>query len=215
MKIVETFESIQGESSFVGRPCLFVRAHGCNLSCKWPCDTLYAKEKDNFVEVSSKDIIELCKRSPARVVQLTGGEPLLQSDEVVAISQQVKEFKTVLIETNGTVSIEPFKRAPKNVHVIMDIKTPSSGMHFYEEEVRRNTRFLRRFDEVKFVVGNREDFNYAAEKIEEFGLVARVGEILISPVFGMIDPTLLAEWVLKEMPFARLQIQLYKLLKVR
>jgi len=215
MKLVEEFCSIQGESSYVGRPCYFVRAHGCNLDCQWPCDTLYARDEKTFYDSPIEQIVKRCRQNLVPLVQLTGGEPLLQIDEAADLCRKLADFKTVLVETNGTISIKPFKNAPKNVVLVVDCKTPSSGMHIYLEKFVVNIPHLRKVDQVKFVVGNRDDFDFARGIVEKFSLSDKVSEVLISPVFGMIEPTRLAEWLLSELPAARFQIQLHKLLNVR
>lgn len=215
MKINETFYSVQGESSFMGRPCLFVRLAGCNLKCSY-CDTKYASD-DNDPDFKSfttgvPELLSLCEKSPAQIIEITGGEPLLQVDELIPLCVELVKIKqNVLIETNGSFSIKPFHHAPANLHIIMDIKTPSSGMEertFWENL----TKFKNQKTQFKFVIGDENDFQFAKDICLEYNLEHSGNEILISPVYGQIELINLASWVLTDMPFARMQVQLHKLI---
>lgn len=215
MLVNETFYSVQGESTFSGRPCLFIRLVGCNLECSY-CDTQYANKKDNpqftQFEMSVPELIELCKKSPAQIVEITGGEPLLQLEELAPFCVELVKFKdAVLIETNGSLPIKFFHNAPANLHVIMDIKTPSSGMEertFWENL----TKYKNRKTQFKFVIGDENDFQFAKDICLEYNLENAGNEVLISPVFGQIELKELASWVLTDMPYARMQVQLHKLI---
>lgn len=210
LKVVEMFYSIQGESSFIGKPCLFIRLHGCNLRCSY-CDTKYAYDDNStFKELSIDVVLQEALQCPAPVVEITGGEPLVQMDGVLQLCLELVKRKTILIETNGSISLRPFSRHPTNLHIIMDVKTPSSGMH--EKLCTWNLENVYRGDQFKFVVGSREDFEYAKKICYEYGLHSGVNEVLISPVFGAVQLQDLAEWVLDEMPFARMQVQLHKII---
>lgn len=214
MLVNETFYSIQGESTFMGRPCLFIRLVGCNLKCDY-CDTQYAADPEHpdfkKFEMSVPELIDLCQKSPAEVVEITGGEPLLQADEVLPLCVELVKFKkAVLIETNGTLSIRRFHTAPANFHMIMDIKTPSSGMEertFWENL----TKHKNKKTQFKFVIGSENDFQFAKDICLEYNLENGDNEILVSPAFGQIDLKELASWVLTDMPYARMQVQLHKL----
>lgn len=210
LKVVEMFYSIQGESSFIGKPCLFIRLHGCNLRCSY-CDTKYAyDEHSTFDEVPVDEVLREALESPAPVVELTGGEPLLQMDGVLKLCLDLVKHKTILIETNGSISLQPFSRHPSNLHVIMDVKMPSSGM--YEKMNWWNLENIYRGDQFKFVVGGWDDFQCAKEVCLKYGLNSGVNEVLISPIFGTVPLQDLAEWVLDSMPYARMQVQLHKII---
>jgi len=209
LKIVEFFTSIQGESSFSGLPCHFVRLAGCNLSCNF-CDTMYAnnlsESEINILKITT--LTEYVMGSRVKLVEFTGGEPLLQLDRVVRACRELVNFATVLIETNGSVSIKEFKTAPKNLVIIMDCKTPSSGMQ--DKMFWANFMHLRPTDEIKFVVGNHEDFLYAKSIVEDFELEER--KVIVSPIYQQINLEELADWILTSAPFFRLQVQLHKII---
>jgi 7-carboxy-7-deazaguanine synthase len=209
MKVNETFYSIQGESSYAGRPCFFVRLAGCNLRCSY-CDTTYAQTPEDGAEVPWEEIVKECIQSPAQVVEITGGEPLLQMEEVLLVCQQlILTDKEILIETNGSIPLTPFKNSPPNLTCIVDIKTPSSGM--VEQMHWPNFEQPNKGDQFKFVIGNREDFDFAKQICEKFPIASPANEILISPLYGTIPLQTLVSWVLEEMPFARFQVQLHKI----
>jgi 7-carboxy-7-deazaguanine synthase len=210
LQIVESFDSIQGESTFIGKPCRFVRLAGCNLRCSY-CDTLYAQDPAEFKTVDSEDILKECIDSDMPIIEFTGGEPLLQLDALLPMLLRLVRHKTILIETNGSISLEPFSRAPANLNLIVDIKCPSSGMS--DNICYWNLAHATRCDQFKFVVADREDFEFAKGICESHGLLQNgYNEILISPVYGAIDLPVLANWVVKEMPYARLQVQLHKII---
>ena len=201
--INEIFHSIQGESSLAGRPCVFVRLTACDLRCKW-CDTEYAFHEGTKREVA--DVVEEACRFGCDLVEVTGGEPLLQPTVHELIAALLSRGKTVMIETGGHRDITTLD---PRVRRIVDVKTPSSTeqhrMHW------PNLAALKDGDEVKFVVADRTDFDYALGVIREQALEGRV-PLLLSPAHGTLPPGELAAWILESGVDARLQIQLHKLL---
>jgi 7-carboxy-7-deazaguanine synthase len=203
LSVNEVFFSIQGEGSRAGRPCVFVRLTGCPLRCVW-CDTAYA-----FHEGERRDEAELAaelQRFPARLLCLTGGEPLAQPAAFPFVTRLLDEGWEVVVETSGHVPLGPLD--PRAV-AIMDVKTPGSG------ESRRmewaNLDRLRAADEVKFVVDGREDYEWARDLVRERGLAGRC-TVLFSPVHGVLDPGALGRWILEDGLGVRLQVQLHKVL---
>lgn len=202
MHIIETFLSVQGETSFSGLPTLFIRLATCNLRCSW-CDTPYSFGRGNEVAVSS--LIELAEKTKAPYICITGGEPLLQ-EEVYPLMEELSKRGFILsIETGGSLSIA--KVDPK-VHVILDIKCPGSGMA--DKNHWENIPLLKPIDEVKFVLLNEKDYLFAKETLVKFDLQRRVKEILLSPVFGALDPKELVSWMLRDQLPVRLNLQLHK-----
>jgi 7-carboxy-7-deazaguanine synthase len=213
MFVTEIFRSIQGESSYAGLPCIFVRLTGCNLRCSW-CDTEYAfygGAKMDVKEVITR-IEELAGSSPSMLVELTGGEPLLQPDCVPLAEQLVAAGYTVLIETSGERSVDAL---PPEVVKIVDVKCPDSG----EGGTFRleNLQALGRKDEIKFVISSRHDYEFARAFVDEHGLSQRVGQVLFSPVFADpqgkwlgLEARQLAEWILADRLPVRLSMQIHK-----
>jgi 7-carboxy-7-deazaguanine synthase len=204
MKVSEIFFSIQGESSFAGQPCTFVRLAGCNLRCSY-CDSQYAFY--DGTEMSVSEIMEAVKPHPTTLVLVTGGEPMLQESVHRLFGQLLESGYTVLLETGGQVLLS---RVDPRVHKIMDFKCPSSGMCGHNDY--GNVDWLTRNDEVKFVVGDREDFDWACDIVRRYGLASRVGAILFAPVFGKLPYADLAAWVLSCGLPIRLQLQLHKII---
>lgn len=204
MKICEIFSSIQGESSLVGIPMLFIRLSGCNLRCSY-CDTTYAYQEG--VEMSLSEIIEKVRASPLNYVEITGGEPLLQ-EEVFELINYVVEFKSVVVETNGSVSIERVNRRAK---IVMDVKTPGSGMS--ERNNLENLFLLKESDEVKFVITSRDDYEWSKDFLSKHKIKA--GEILFSPAHRVLKPSKLAQWILDDALPVRLNLQIHKLISVK
>jgi 7-carboxy-7-deazaguanine synthase len=203
LKVNEIFYSIQGESDRAGRPCVFVRLTGCALRCSW-CDTEYAFHEGRPMSVD--EVVDEVARHPCRLVEITGGEPLLQKDAVPLMQALLHRGYEVLLETAGS---EPIDRVPEPVVRIVDLKCPGSG----EASRNRweNVESLRPSDQVKFVVRDRADYDWAVDRIRETGLLRRC-PILLSPVQGELDPAELASWMLEDGLEARLQIQLHKIL---
>lgn len=202
LTVFEIYRSIQGESTHTGRPCVFVRLAACNLRCSW-CDTPYA-----FTGGQKMSVDEAVARVAAldcRLVELTGGEPLLQPDATTLMQRLVDESYEVLLETGGHM---PIDEVPDEVAVILDVKCPASGeadaMHW------PNLDQLSSHDEVKFVIQDRADFDYARDVVTRHSLADRVAAVLFSPVFGVLAPAQLAEWILEARVPARLQLQAHK-----
>ncbi|MBN2431180.1 MAG: radical SAM protein [Acidobacteria bacterium] len=208
MVILDIFYSLQGESTYAGYPCTFVRLHGCNLACHY-CDT--PESRDPGVTVRRRSVPEVISEIRAHVcplVEITGGEPLLQPATIPLCDQLVAEGFTVLLETNGSLSLA---NVPVDVVKIVDVKTPSSRM---QESFRLdNLTCLRPPDQLKFVVADAHDFRWACRFLEQHPLSDGV-EILFSPVYSRLAPAKLAGWLLDNGIRARLQIQLHKLLRL-
>lgn len=202
MKVCEIFVSIQGESSYAGLPCIFIRMTGCNLRCTY-CDTTYAYEEG--IDMSQEDVLERVKTYGINLVEITGGEPLLQSEHVLPLIDRLIDngFK-VLIETNGSLSI---KDVNPHAAIIMDIKTPGSGMH--EKMIISNFDYLKIDDEIKFVILDRIDYEWAKNVISSYELLKKF-KILLSPAYGILSPKLLSEWIIEDRLPVRLNIQLHK-----
>ncbi|MCH9007866.1 radical SAM protein [candidate division KSB1 bacterium] len=202
MRITEIYHSIQGESRFAGRPCVFVRTTGCNLRCVW-CDTEYAFY--GGAEMSLDQIVAKTDRFGCKLVEITGGEPLLQKDVPELAQLLVDRDYTVLVETSGERDISVLD---KRVIKIMDLKCPGSG----ESHRNRwqNIAHLSAQDEVKFVVKDRKDYDWAVDVIKKRGLERRC-HILISPVFSELAPDELVNWILQDGLDVRFQLQLHKL----
>ena len=201
MKITELFTSIQGESSFTGMPCFFIRLSGCNLRCSY-CDTAYAY--DDGYEVDEKEIVRKIRDAGLNLVEITGGEPLLQDGVSRLMTALIEEGRTVLLETNGSRSIRGLDR---RAVIILDIKTPGSGMS--DRMDFSNLDEIGQHDEVKFVVTARNDYEWAKDVIGAFRLTQRCG-ILVSPAFGFVRPEDLARWMIDDRLPARLNLQLHK-----
>jgi len=202
LTVYEIYVSIQGESTHVGRPCVFVRLAACDLRCRW-CDTPYAFTGGR--KMSIDDVVAEVERFECKVVELTGGEPLLQKDVYPLIDQLLARGHQILIETGGHV---PIADLPDEVVAIVDVKCPGSGeaakMHWPNLDV------LSSIDEVKFVIADRADFDYARDVVVRHHLSERAGAVLFSPVFGELEPSALAKWILDERLNVRLQLQTHK-----
>jgi 7-carboxy-7-deazaguanine synthase len=204
MRVVEIFRSIQGEGRRQGIPCTFIRLAGCNLSCRW-CDTQYARPKDAGIERSADQIIETVWRMNCPHVCITGGEPLLQKEELIPLLRTLHRLgKTVEIETNGTID---FRDVQPYASVCMDVKCPLSG----ESSDLSLLQHITPSDSVKFVVQDIIDCVYAEEVIEKYPIS---GEVFISPVEGS-DYNAIAGYVIDHALPARLQLQLHKILGVK
>ncbi len=204
LTINEIFHSIQGESTHAGEPCVFVRLTACDLRCSW-CDTPYAFTEGR--KRSLDDVIAEVERFGCPLVEVTGGEPLLQADVYPLMERLLAGGKTVLLETGGHISTE---KVPAGVVRIVDVKCPGSG-----EAARMHWPNLDRLaptDEVKFVVKDRADYEYARDVIGRYDLTRRSRAVLVSPVHGVLDPRMLAAWVLEDRLPVRLQLQVHKLI---
>ncbi|MBV8516729.1 MAG: radical SAM protein [Acidobacteria bacterium] len=200
MRVTEIFHSIQGESTHAGRPCTFVRLTGCNLRCRW-CDSAYTFAGGE--KLSLDDVVARVEAYGCNLVEITGGEPLAQQEAFALIARLCDAGYEVLIETSGSIDTAPVDGRAK---LILDIKCPGSG----EAAKNRweNLEQLRAHDELKFVIADRADYDWARRVIAERGLASRT--ILFSPVWGELDMKALAEWMLADRVPARLQTQLHK-----
>ena len=204
LNISELFTSIQGESTHAGLPCGFVRLAGCNLQCTW-CDTTYACKDGKKMALDV--IMETVVQWNIPLVEITGGEPLLQPGCIALATALLETGHTTLIETNGTL---PIDLLPAGVIRIMDIKCPGSGMS--DKMHWRNIDALTRRDEVKFVLASRTDYKWALDVMERHKLAEKCGAVLLSAVPGCLDVAQLAAWMLEDRPLARLQLQLHKMI---
>jgi 7-carboxy-7-deazaguanine synthase len=202
LTINEIFHSIQGESTFAGEPCVFVRLTACDLRCRW-CDTPYAFYEGRKMSVD--EVISQVDAFGCPMVEITGGEPLLQVDVLPLMRRLLASGKTVLVETGGHRSIAD---VPEGVIRIMDVKCPGSG-----EAAKNDWENLARLtarDQVKFVIADRADYEYARELVLRERLAERCGTVLFSPVHGELSPRELAQWVLADRLPVRLQLQMHK-----
>jgi len=202
LTINEIFYSIQGESTRAGRPCVFVRLSACDLRCSW-CDTRYAFHEGT--KRSIDEVVAEVERHGCPLVEITGGEPLLQEDVYPLMDRLLERGLTVMLETGGH---RPVTRVPPAVVKIVDVKCPASG-----EAAKNDWGNLDRLtphDELKFVVQDRADYEFARELIARHALASRCAAILISPVHRVLDPKTLSEWMLADRLPARLQLQLHK-----
>ena len=198
MRVTEIFHSIQGESSHMGRPCVFVRLTGCNLRCRW-CDSEYTFTGGEKMSVD--DVLQRVRGYGCNLVEITGGEPLAQNESLELITKLCDENYEVLIETSGSIDITPVDRRAR---IILDVKCPGSG-----EAARNrweNLGHLMPHDEVKFVIADRADYDFAKRIVEE----RQLRNVLFSPVWGELEMKTLAEWMLADRVTARLQTQLHK-----
>ncbi len=201
--VCELFRSIQGESTHAGKICTFIRLSGCNLECSY-CDTSYARTGGILMPIAT--IVEKVRSLKSGLVEITGGEPLLQQGTAALARELCALHETVLVETNGSLAVDVL---PRECIKVVDVKCPSSGMsHSFLE---RNVASLRQHDEVKFVIGSREDFDFAMAFIGRHTLQDRA-MLLFSPVNGSLPPSELAQWILDSSAPVRLQLQLHKIL---
>lgn len=213
LKVNEIFQSIQGESTWAGRACTFVRLQGCPLRCHY-CDTSYAFREGNTFLV--EEVVEKVSEIGLPLVQITGGEPLVQGSAFDLIESLCDLDKTVLVETSGACDIV---HCDSRAHLILDIKTPCSGAA--DSFLESNYECLSKSDEVKFVITNREDFDWAKNVVLRKKLINLVKAVHFSPVMEQernadvqgaqqLDPSVLAHWILTEAPWANLQLQIHK-----
>lgn len=202
LRVTEIYASVQGESTHVGKPCVFVRLTGCNLRCVW-CDSDFTFT--GGVHRTIDDVVDEAHRYGIHTVEVTGGEPLVQRNVFPLMERLLQLGHEVLLETSGSRDIS---EVPDGVHIICDFKPPGSGEA--HQNLWDNVPHLRPKDEVKFVLKDRADYEWAVQKTREHGLEDRVGAVLFSPVWGELDPEALAEWLVHDRLRARMQVQLHK-----
>lgn len=203
MKVVEIFNSIEGEGKRAGLPATFIRLFGCNLRCSY-CDSMYAVEGDGFTEMSIDDILRKVEEFDCPIITLTGGEPLIHPDVVSLLDRLCEKHYWINVETNGSIAV-PYRPVDESLFYTFDYKTASSNMQHKMNELAFEE--LKPFDVIKFVVGNDEDLEQALE----IGKKYPKPYIYLSPVFGSIDPKQLVEFVLKNRLWNwRVQLQLHK-----
>jgi 7-carboxy-7-deazaguanine synthase len=202
LTVNEIFHSIQGESTHAGRPCVFVRLTACNLRCSW-CDTPYAFHEGQKMTVD--EVVDRVREYGCRVVEVTGGEPLLQQDVYPLMERLLADGREVLLETGGHMSVAA---VPAGVARIIDVKCPGSGEA--EKMDWSNLDRLTPRDEVKFVLRDRADYDYARDVAARHDLPSRCAAVLFSPVHGVLEPRQLAEWILADRLPVRLQLQAHK-----
>jgi 7-carboxy-7-deazaguanine synthase len=204
MRIEEIFYSLQGEGTRQGKPCAFVRLSGCQMRCRW-CDTAYAFEGGEMA--SSEAIASRLEDFPTRLVCVTGGEPLLQPQVHELMRLLADRGYEVILETGGGLEASG---VGERVIRILDLKAPGSGE--LEGNYWGNMESLRESDEIKIVIADRIDYDWATEQIQKFNLIEQVKALLFSPVHGELEPSLLAEWMIADGIDARLQLQQHKIL---
>ncbi|MEO7134184.1 MAG: radical SAM protein [Vicinamibacterales bacterium] len=202
LTINEIFHSIQGESTYAGRPCVFVRLTACDLRCRW-CDTPYAFHEGRKMSVD--DVMADVEARGCPTIEVTGGEPLLQPDVYPLMQRLLDAGKTVLIETGGHRNSA---NVPAGVIRIVDLKCPGSGES--DNNDWSNLALLTRHDEVKFVIADRRDYEFARAIVLREDLPAKVNAVLLSPVHGELDAKLLSEWVIGDRLDVRVQLQVHK-----
>jgi 7-carboxy-7-deazaguanine synthase len=201
LKINEIYFSIQGESSKAGMPCIFVRLTYCNLRCEY-CDTAYAFYEGR--DYSIDEVLLEVKKFGCRHVEITGGEPLVQPEVLELMKRLCDEGYLVMLETGGSLPIE---KIDNRVTIIMDLKCPSSGM--LKKNLYENINFLKSTDEVKFVIGNKEDYDWSKKIVSRYKLTEKC-TILFSVVFGQLEPLTLVNWILDDKLNVRFQLQMHK-----
>lgn len=201
LKVNEIFYSIQGEGSKAGLPCIFIRLTYCNLRCSY-CDTEYAFYEGS--DMSIEEIIQEISNYDCNLVEVTGGEPLVQMESLDLMEQLCDKGYNVMLETGGSL---PIMNIDKRVKIIIDFKCPTSKM--MKKNDYNNINFLKPIDEVKFVIGNREDYEWTKNLIKKYDLTSKC-EILFSTVFGSLENRELVEWILKDNLKVRFQTQLHK-----
>jgi len=206
MNICEIFYSLQGESTYAGLPCIFIRLAGCNLRCKY-CDTPQSYEDGK--EYSIDAILSELSQYNCKLVEITGGEPLLQTEIIALMEQLNKAGYQILLETNGSQSIQP---VPAFVHIIIDVKLPGSGHP--QSFLTANLQWLKSgWDEIKFVVSDRADFDSALTFITLNNLLDHI--LLVSPVTDKLPPSILADWIKQTDVPLRLNLQLHKIITIK
>ena len=203
IKINEIYLSVQGESTHTGLPCIFIRLTGCNLRCSW-CDTAYAFHEGKNMSID--EILQKVENFGIHLVEITGGEPLMQDNVYTLMRRLIKKGYKVMLETGGSISLE---RVPKEVIKIMDLKCPGSGEQ--EKNNLDNLKLLVPHDEVKFVILDKKDYEWSRDIIKRYK-INETAHILISPVFDKLELKEIVKWILKDRLPVRLQTQLHKII---
>ncbi|MZG30509.1 MAG: radical SAM protein [Nitrospinae bacterium] len=201
LKVNEIYASIQGESSHTGLPCIFVRLTGCNLRCSW-CDTAYAFHEGR--ELSLEEVVQQVETFSLPLVEITGGEPLMQEDVYPLMEALLEKGYKVMLETGGAI---PIDRVPEKVIKIVDIKCPGSGED--KKNHLQNLEFLSEHDELKFVLLDRADYEWSRDLLKS---INPTNQILFSPVYDKLDLKDLSQWILEDKLAVRLQTQLHKVI---
>jgi len=203
IKINEIYLSVQGESTRTGLPCIFIRLTGCNLRCSW-CDTAYAFHEGKNMSID--EILQKVENFGIHLVEITGGEPLMQDNVYTLMRRLIEKRYKVMLETGGSISLE---RVPKDVIKIMDLKCPGSGEQ--EKNNLDNLKLLAPHDEVKFVILDRKDYEWSRDIIKRFK-INETAHILLSPVFDKLELKEMVKWILEDRLPVRLQTQLHKII---
>ena len=203
IKINEIYLSVQGESTHTGLPCIFIRLTGCNLRCSW-CDTAYAFHEGKNMSID--EILQKVANFGIHLVEITGGEPLMQDNVYTLMRSLIEKRYKVMLETGGSISLE---RVPKDVIKIMDLKCPGSGEQ--EKNNLDNLKLLVPHDEVKFVILDKKDYEWSRDIIKRYK-INETARLLISPVFDKLELKEIVKWILKDRLPVRLQTQLHKII---
>ena len=203
IKIIEIYLSVQGESTHTGLPCIFIRLTGCNLRCSW-CDTAYAFHEGKNMSID--EILQKVENFGIHLVEITGGEPLMQDNVYTLMRRLIENGYKVMLETGGSISLE---RVPKDVIKIMDLKCPGSGEQ--EKNNLDNLKLLAPHDEVKFVILDKKDYEWSRDIIKRYK-INETAHILVSPVFDKLELKEMVKWILEDRLPVRLQTQLHKII---
>ena len=203
IKINEIYLSVQGESTHTGLPCIFIRLTGCNLRCSW-CDTAYAFHEGKNMSID--EILQKVENFGIHLVEITGGEPLMQDNVYTLMKRLIEKGYKVMLETGGSISLE---RVPKDVIKIMDLKCPGSGEQ--EKNNLDNLKLLAPHDEVKFVILDKKDYEWSRDIIKKYK-INETAHILLSPVFEKLELKEMVKWILEDRLPVRLQTQLHKII---
>ncbi len=203
IKINEIYLSVQGESTHTGLPCIFIRLTGCNLRCSW-CDTAYAFHEGKNMSID--EILQKVENFGIHLVEITGGEPLMQDNVYTLMRRLIENGYKVMLETGGSISLE---RVPKDVIKIMDLKCPGSGEQ--EKNNLDNLKLLAPHDEVKFVILDKKDYEWSRDIIKKYK-INETAHILLSPVFDKLELKEMVKWILEDRLPVRLQTQLHKII---
>ena len=217
MHLIELYKSVQGESSFAGLPCIFVRLAGCNLRCAW-CDSEYTFSGGRAY-TADEIVAQIEALAPCRLIEFTGGEPMLQAKELLPLMERLlAQNYTLMMETSGE---RPLEEVPKAVHKIVDVKCPGAGSAANSFRIE-NLDAVTKDDEIKFVISDRADYDFARDFIRAYALHEKAGQILLSPAFSkapsllrttdnaILDPRILVEWMMADGIDARLSLQIHK-----